>query len=172
MAIAETTHVTVEPGENRGKSFDEGGFGVLFKIFGSETGGALAVVEHPVGPHRLIPPHTHSDVDEYSYVIEGEIGARIGDRVVSAGPGTYVLKPRGIMHTFWNATDKPARILEILSPVKFEKFFEAMGDLMKHPGPGTPQMLGELAAAHQNVLSMDWVDELKSTYNLKLLGEP
>ena len=172
MAIREITQLTVEPGENRGKSFDVGGFGVLFKIFGSETGGALAVVEHSVGPRRLVPPHTHSDVDEYSYVIEGEIGARIGDRVVSAGPGTYVLKPRGIMHTFWNATDKPARILEILSPAKFEKFFEAMGELMKHPGPDTPKKLGELAAAHQNVISMDWVDELKSTYKLKLLGEP
>ena len=172
MAIREITQLTVEPGENRGKSFDVGGFGVLFKIFGSETGGALAVVEHSVSPRRLVPPHTHSDVDEYSYVIEGEIGARIGDHVVSAGPGTYVLKPRGIMHTFWNATDKPARILEILSPAKFEKFFEAMGDLMKHPGPDTPQKLGELAAAHQNVISMDWVDELKSTYKLKLLGEP
>jgi len=71
-----------------------------------------------------------------------------------------------------NATDKPARILEILSPAKFEKFFEAMGDLMKQPGPDTPQKLAELAAAHQNVLSMDWVEELKSTYKLKLLGEP
>ena len=124
MAINQLKQLTVEPGENRGKSFQEGGIGVLFKIFGGETGGALAVVEHPVDPHRLVPPHTHSDVDEYSYVIEGEIGARIGDRVVSAGPGTYVLKPRGVMHTFWNATDKPARILEILSPGKFEKFFD------------------------------------------------
>jgi quercetin dioxygenase-like cupin family protein len=172
MAIAENRQLTVEPGENRGKSFDLGGFGVLFKIFGSETGGALAVVEHTVHPHRLVPPHTHSDVDEYSYVIEGEMGARIGDRVVTAGPGTYVLKPRGIMHTFWNATDKPVRLLEILSPAKFEKFFEAMGDLMKHPGPDTPQQLGVLAAAHQNTISMEWVAELKSTYKLKLLGEP
>ena len=172
MAIAETTELTVEPGENRGKSFHEGGMGVRFKIFGSETNGALAVVEHAVEPHRLIPPHTHSDVDEYSYVIEGEIGARIGDRVISAGPGTYVLKPRGIMHTFWNATDRPARILEILSPAKFEKFFEAMGDLMKHPDAETPERLVALAAAHGATLSMEWVAELKSTYKLKLLGEP
>ncbi len=127
MAIAENTQLTVEPGENRGKSFDIGGFGVLFKIFGSETGGALAVVEHPVGPHRLIPHHTHSDVDEYSYVIEGEIGASIGDRVITAGPGSYVLKPRGIMHALWNATDRPARILEILSPASFRSFSRRWG---------------------------------------------
>jgi len=78
------------------------------------------VVEHPIDPHRLVPPHTHSDTDEYSYVLEGEIGARIGDRIVTARVGTYVLKPRKVMHTFWNATDRPARILEILSPAKFE----------------------------------------------------
>jgi quercetin dioxygenase-like cupin family protein len=172
MATIEAMKLTVEPGENRGKSFQAGGMGVLFKIFGSETGEALAVVEHPVDPRRLIPPHTHSDVDEYSYILEGEIGARIGDRVISAPRGTYVLKPRGIMHTFWNATDRPARLLEILSPAKFEKFFEEMGDLMKNAGPETPQLLGARAAAHNTMMSMEWVEELKSTYGLKLLGEP
>ena len=172
MATVETMKLTVEPGENRGKSFHEGGFGVLFKIFGSETGEALPVVEHPVDPRRLIPPHTHSDVDEYSYILEGEIGARIGDRVISAPRGTYVLKPRGIMHTFWNATDRPARLLEILSPAKFERFFEEMSDLMKKPGPDMPQRLGARAAAHNTMMSMEWVEELKSTYGLKLLGEP
>jgi quercetin dioxygenase-like cupin family protein len=172
MATVETMKLTVEPGENRGKSFHEGGFGVLFKIFGSETGEALAVVEHPVDPRRLVPPHTHSDVDEYSYILEGEIGARIGDRVISAPRGTYVLKPRGIMHTFWNATDRPARLLEILSPAKFERFFEEMSDLMKSPGPDLPQLLGARAAAHNTTMSMEWVEELKSTYGLKLLGEP
>ncbi len=172
MATVETMKLTVEPGENRGKSFHEGGIGVLFKIYGRETRDALAVVEHPVDPRRLVPPHTHTDTDEYSYVLEGEIGARIGDRIISASVGTYVLKPRGIMHTFWNATDRPARLLEILSPAKFEKFFEEMGELFKNPGPDTPQRLGALAAAHNNTLSMEWVAELKSTYGLKLLGEP
>src|SRR6202165_3734643 len=168
MATVETMKLTVGPGENRGKSFHEGGFGVLFKIFGSETGEALAVVEHTVDPRRLVPPHTHSDVDEYSYILEGEIGARIGDRVISAPRGTYVLKSRGIMHTFWNATDRPARLLEILSPAKFEKFFEEMGDLMKKPGHEMPQLLGTRAAAHNTMMSMEWVEELKSTYGLKL----
>ncbi len=172
MATVETMRLTVEAGENRGKSFEEGGIGVLFKIYGEETGEALAVVEHPIGPHRLVPPHTHSDTDEYSYVLEGEIGARIGDRIVKAPVGTYVFKPRRIMHTFWNATDRPARILEILSPAKFEKFFEAMSDLFKNPGPDMPERLGALAAAHNSPLSMDWVPELKSSYGLKLLGEP
>ena len=172
MATVEAMKLTVEPGESRGKSFHDGGIGVLFKIFGRETGDALAVVEHPIDPRRLVPPHTHADVDEYSYVLEGEIGARIGDRVISASRGTYVLKPRGIMHTFWNATDRPARILEILSPAKFERFFEEMGELVKSHSPETPEKLAALASVHGATMSMDWVAELKSAYGLKLVGEP
>ena len=125
-----------------------------------------------IDPRRLVPPHTDRDVDEYSYVLEGEIGARIGDRIISAPRGTYALKPRGIMHTFWNATDQPARILEILSPAKFERFFEEMADLTKNPGPDMAQQLGAGAARHNAAMSMDWVAELKSTYGLKLIGEP
>jgi quercetin dioxygenase-like cupin family protein len=172
MTSLETMRLTVEPGERRGKSFEVGGMGVIFKIFGDETGQALAVVEHPVGPRVLIPPHTHGDTDEYSYVLEGEIGARIGDRVVKAPAGTYVFKPRHVMHTFWNATDKPARILEILSPAKFEKFFEDAGDLFKNPGPDTPARLGALAASYNCPQSMEWVPQLRATYGLKLMGEP
>lgn len=123
----------VEPGENRGKSFERGGMGVIFKIYGAETDAALAVWKHPIGPRVLVPPHTHSDTDEFSYVLEGEIGARIGDRIVKAPVGSYVFKPRGITHTFWNPTDKPARIMEIVSPAKFERFAEATSDFFKIP---------------------------------------
>ena len=172
MANVETIRLTVEPGEKRGQSYEVGGMGVFFKIFGEETGQALAVVEHPVGPRVLIPPHTHTETDEYSYVLEGEIGARIGDRILSARAGTYVLKPRNIKHTFWNATDKPARIIEILSPARFEKFFEEMGDLMKNPPPDMEKQLGATAARYDTVMSLDWVPELTAKYGLKLMGQP
>ena len=43
---------------------------------------------------------------------------------------------------------------------------------MKSPGPDLPQLLGARAAAHNTTMSMEWVEELKSTYGLKLLGEP
>ncbi len=172
MASIDTARLTVEPGERRGKSFKEGGIGVDFKIYGAETGGSLAVVEHPIDAYRLVPPHTHSDTDEYSYVLEGEIGARIGDRILRARVGAYVLKPRGITHTFWNATDKPARILEILCPAAFEKFFEAMSDLFRSPGPNMPERLGAAAASFNSPMSLDWVPELKAKYGLKLVGEP
>jgi uncharacterized cupin superfamily protein len=52
---------------------------VVFKLSGVDTGGAFAVVEDPIEPGRLVLPHFHLHEDEYSYVLEGTIGARVGD---------------------------------------------------------------------------------------------
>ena len=60
------------------------GIEVVFKIEGHETGGAFSLVEVPIGPRTLVPPHVHQREDEFSYVLEGEIGARIGEQEVTA----------------------------------------------------------------------------------------
>src|SRR5215475_1881525 len=97
--------IVVNPDD--GRSVWLGGMGVVFKLSGVDTGGAFAVVEHPIEPGRLVLPHVHQHEDEYSYVLEGTIGARVGDReVAAAGPCSYLVKPRGLMHTFWN-TGRP-----------------------------------------------------------------
>ena len=54
-----------------------------------------------VKPGFMVPPHVHSDTDEWSYVLFGQIGARVGDDEFTAEPGSWILKPRGLMHTFW-----------------------------------------------------------------------
>jgi hypothetical protein len=49
--------LVVRPGE--GRSVSLGGMGVVFKVSGADTGGAFAVVEHPIEPGRLsCCPHT------------------------------------------------------------------------------------------------------------------
>jgi mannose-6-phosphate isomerase-like protein (cupin superfamily) len=98
--------------------------GVRFLIDGETTGGAFSLVEHPLPPRALgAPPHTHTREDEYSFVLEGRIGVRIGDDTLEAGPGELVRKPRGIEHAFWNAGDEPARLLEVIAPAGFENYF-------------------------------------------------
>src|SRR5881396_3995547 len=107
-----------------------GSIGVRFMIDGGETGGGFSLVEHPMSPRALAAPlHRHSREDEYSYVVEGRVGALLGDEVVVGGPGDLIFKPRNQWHTFWNAGDEPARILEIISPAGFEKFFAELVDL-------------------------------------------
>jgi mannose-6-phosphate isomerase-like protein (cupin superfamily) len=154
--------VVVKPGE--GRSVSLGGMGVVFKVSGADTGGAFAIVEHPIEPGRLVLPHVHRHEDEYSYVLEGTIGARVGDHEVTAGPGSYLFKPRGLMHTFWNACPGPARILEVISPAGFEAYFAELAEA------GDPGRREELAATYGVTYSSDWVAELSSRHNLKLLG--
>ena len=99
-----------------------------FMIDGADTAGRLSVVEHTVGPHALAGPlHYHTREDEYSYVLEGRLGALLGDQEVFAEPGDLVFKPRGQWHTFWNLGDTPTRILELITPAGLEDLFRELG---------------------------------------------
>src|SRR5438270_2608275 len=140
MAITTTKVV----GPKDGKMGFLGSIGVRFMIDGQEAGGGFSLVEHPMSARALAAPlHRHSREDEYSYVLEGRVGALLGEEVVIGSPGDLIFKPRNQWHTFWNAGDEPARILEIISPAGFAHFSEALVD----PGAVTqadPQTLGEL----------------------------
>jgi mannose-6-phosphate isomerase-like protein (cupin superfamily) len=131
-----TTMTTRQIPAGAGDLFDFGGFGVQWKIDGTDTGQRFSVVHHPMAPHALAAPlHYHHNEDEYSYVITGTLGALLGDDVVTAGPGAWVYKPRHQWHTFWNAGDTPCEIIEVISPAGFESFFRevaaAWGDVAK-----------------------------------------
>jgi mannose-6-phosphate isomerase-like protein (cupin superfamily) len=116
-------------GPRDGKFVDLRSVGVRFMVWGAESGGGFSLVEHPIPPRTLVAPlHLHEREDEYSYVLEGRMGAQLGDDVVFAEPGDLVFKPRNQWHTFWNAGDTPCRILEIISPAGFEHFFNELGE--------------------------------------------
>ncbi len=171
--MATEMKIVVGPGE--GESTSLGGIGVDFKIPAETTDGAFAVVEHPLDPGRLIPPHIHHREHELSYVVRGEIGVRIGDRDYTAGPGSYVFKPKGVLHTFWNAGPDPARLLEIIYPAGFERFFEELGALAASDPPlgyeEFEQGRAELGTKYDLAFHSEWIPELKEKYNLKVLGE-
>ena len=112
-----------------GDSFDFGGLGVVWKIDAEATEGRCSVVHHPMAPGALAAPlHRHHNEDEISYVLRGTLGALLGDEVVTAGPGTWVFKPRGQWHTFWNAGDDVCEIIEIITPGGFEDYFREVAD--------------------------------------------
>ena len=118
-------------------------------IDGDETDQGFSLVEHPMSPRALAAPlHRHNREDEYSYVLEGKMGALLGDEVLVAEAGDLVFKPRNQWHTFWNAGDEPCRILEIIAPAGFEKFFEELSD-MGGALKADPEELGELSARYE-----------------------
>jgi mannose-6-phosphate isomerase-like protein (cupin superfamily) len=122
--------------------------GVRFMIPGVDTDTRFSLVEHPIPPRALAAPlHRHNREDEYSYVLKGRMGALLGDDVVEAGPGDLVYKPRDQWHTFWNAGDEPALILELISPAGFEQFFAELAPITTGGAPD-PEAMGELCARY------------------------
>ena len=147
-----------------------GSIGVRFIIDGGDAGDRFSLVEHPMSPRALAAPlHRHNREDEYSYVISGRMGALLGDDVVEAGPGDLVYKPRGQWHTFWNAGDEPARILEIISPAGFEQFFAELGPIGAGGAPD-PEVMGELCARYALDMQPETVGELCSRFGLWFPG--
>jgi mannose-6-phosphate isomerase-like protein (cupin superfamily) len=155
-----------------GKAGFLGSIGVRFMIDGAEAEERFSLVEHPMSPRALAAPlHRHTREDEYSFVLEGRMGALLGDEVVEAGPGDLVFKPRNQWHTFWNAGDEPARILEIISPAGFERFFEELVD-MGGVANAEPEVLAELNARYGFEMDPDSVPGLVERFDLRFPGEP
>ncbi len=95
-----------------------------FLIDSEDGGGRFAVVEHLLAPRSIAAPmHRHTKEDEFSLILEGSVSFHAAGEEVEATLGDLVFKPRGEWHTFWNATDQPARLLEIISPGGLEKAF-------------------------------------------------
>jgi len=156
---------------SEGKAGFLGSIGVRFMIDGDETDQGFSLVEHPMSPRALAAPlHRHNREDEYTFVLEGKVGALLGDKVLVAEPGDLVWKPRNQWHTFWNAGDQPARILEIIAPAGFERFFQELSD-MGGAQNADPQDLGELAARYGLEMQPDSVPGLLERFDL-VTGEP
>ena len=148
-----------------------GSIGVRFMVDGTDSGGGFALVEHTMSPHALgAPLHRHHHEDEYSYVLSGRVGALLGDHVLEAGPGDLVFKPRNQWHTFWNAGDEPARLLEIISPAGFEKYFEELV-AMGGSRVAAPEALRALAQRYSLEVNPASIPELLGRFGLRI-GEP
>ena len=158
-------------GPTDGKAGFLGSIGVRFMIDGAETDEGFSLVEHPMSPRALAAPlHRHTREDEYSFVLEGRMGALLGDEVLEAGPGDLVFKPRDQWHTFWNAGDTPCRILEIIAPAGFERFFAELVD-MGGSASAPPEALGELSARYGLEMDPESIPGLLERFDLRL-GEP
>ena len=141
-------------------------------IDGAEADERFSLVEHPLSARALAAPlHRHNREDEYSYVLEGRVGALLGDDVVVGSPGDLIFKPRNQWHTFWNAGDQPARLLEIISPAGFEGFFDELVDLGGVTA-AQPETLAELCARYELEMDPDSVPGLVQRFDLRFPGEP
>jgi quercetin dioxygenase-like cupin family protein len=160
---------------NEGKTVWLRKLGIRFMIGGEQTEGNFSLVEHPIKPRALAAPmHTHRHEDEYTYVLEGEIGVQIGEEVRVARPGDLVFKPRGVPHAFWNATDTLARALEIISPAGFERYFTELAPLFPpaNQGPLAEEAVGAVRAKYGLEMDLGSIPVLAERYGLVLDPPP
>ena len=143
-----------------------------FLIEGDDAGQRFSLVEHPMEPRALAAPlHRHHSEDEYTFVVEGSIGVLLGDTVVTGKPGDLIFKPREQWHTFWNAGDAPARVLEIISPAGFENYFRELGAELAGGRPD-PQRLAALWARYALDMDMRSVTTLIKRFGVRFPGTP
>lgn len=126
---------------------------VTLKATAAQTSGALTVA-HFINPAGFAPPlHRHLREDEMFYVLSGTVQFRAGGLLLDAGPGDFVLLPKGVPHTFVVGADAPLQSLQLTTPAGFEDFAAAVGvpaawRELPEPGPVDPAALGHAAALH------------------------
>jgi len=114
---------------------DEGAYlpalDIAHKVTAVTSGGSMMIEEWGLPPGEMIPPHTHSREDECSFVLEGEMMCYVGGEVLSAPQGSYVIKPRGVSHAFYNSGAGTVKVMEILTPGgAFEGYFDEYEEIV------------------------------------------
>jgi quercetin dioxygenase-like cupin family protein len=129
------------------------GGAIHIRVRSEDTGGAFGLVEQVV-PAGFPGPalHVHPEFEETFYVLEGQIALRVGSEAQEAGPGTVAMVPRGTPHTFANLSSEPARMLVLVTPGGFERYFEALIAAVRIAGGfPPPDELAALGIAHGSV---------------------
>lgn len=136
-----------------------------FMLDASDTGRRFSLVEHRLAPGALAAPlHLHTREDEFSYIIEGAVGAYLGGSEVVAHTGDLLTKPRDQWHMFWNAGKSTARVLEIISPGGLEELFRRLDT---SPDLYEPDNLIPLAASYGAKVDLEGTAPIAERHRLR-----
>jgi quercetin dioxygenase-like cupin family protein len=89
----------------------------------------LSLLEIAFDPGSGVDPHFHKGHSDSFYVLEGEVEFHVGDEVVHATPGSYVLAPPNVVHWFRNVSDEPVRMLNLHTPGGFVRYRKELREL-------------------------------------------
>jgi quercetin dioxygenase-like cupin family protein len=148
-------YVVHQPGRGRQVPLGDAGH-VTMKVEGEHSGQRVAIYEFTAPPSTAGPPlHLHRTWDEAFYVLEGEITFLVdGDKHV-APAGSCVFVPRGVLHTFWNATSHQARQLTFFTPAGIEDYFDALTVVLRNDNPAAVAEATALMSTHDMVVPGD-----------------
>ena len=98
----------------------------VFASVSSPADGAerIMTVEGTFKPGKAHDFHRHPNQEEVIYVLEGELEQWVEDERCLLRPGDAVLIREGVVHASFNVSDRPAKILAVLSPCVGEAGYE------------------------------------------------
>jgi quercetin dioxygenase-like cupin family protein len=150
-----------EPGEGtvlaqaEGTTYVAGAATSVFKATRESTAGAFSLAEATIQPGTSGPPlHSHRELLDSFYVLEGTLTVLVGDEEVEAGPGAYVCAPPGVVHTFANRSASPVRFLNLNTPGGWEDYIRDLAAATPADGPPDPRVMGEVLARHDVVFPL------------------
>lgn len=136
-----------------------------------QTNNQFSCVESVLAPKTMgPPPHLHKALDELCYVLEGTASILVGDTVYEVQAGGFHLRPRGIVHTFWNATDKPLRFIDMFFNQNFEDYLEEVRELLSQTSPPSQTILkriAELDRQYEITIFPEQVQAIVTKYGLR-----
>lgn len=144
--------VVLLPGE--GEQIKTGAGNTTMKATAGLTGGAFSMSEVTFPAGMAGPPlHRHSQTTDTFYVLEGILRVTVGDRVIDAPAGSYLLVPPGIAHTFANAGDAPVRFLNINTPGGWEHYLRDLAGAMRDGAMPAPDDFARLVEQYDIVVA-------------------
>ncbi len=100
---------------------------IRIKVRTKNTDNQIGCVELSLAPKTMgPPPHVHKELDELMFVQKGEVHVMVGEEVTIVKAGGYHMRPHGIIHCFWNASDEPAHFTDFFCNQNFDDFFEEL----------------------------------------------
>ena len=143
----------------------------MHKVRSEITDGRMVVIEHTLSARRLAAPlHRHSREDEISYVLAGEMTAILGEHVIQAGAGSYVIQPRGQWHTYWNSGAEDLRLMEIIVPGGFEGCLDRLAEALADSSQ--PSVVARIGAEYGVEFDFASVAALCRQFRVTLPGWP
>ncbi|MDD2307596.1 MAG: cupin domain-containing protein [Prolixibacteraceae bacterium] len=104
-----------------------GGLNIRTWVRSSQTNMQFSNVETAVAPKHMGPaPHLHESLDEIMLVLEGTATVILDGKIDEIQTGGWHMRPRGLEHTFWNASDKPLRFMDMYFNQNFEDYLEEL----------------------------------------------
>jgi len=145
--------------------------GTTYKVLSESVNGSAAIVEHTMEAKSLgAPMHKHTHEDEISYVLEGELYVIQDGKEQRAIAGQYILKPRGIFHTFWNAGNERIRFIEFIVPGNFSNYFKELAPFLVAGQPPQMDKVRETGAKYGLIVDPNAANVIVEKYGLKPFG--